>query len=303
MSLLDYFKRGANATKQTHVTKPTTTVQLDDIMPSAPVQPSKPVKPAKSAKPTTPVQDTAIDLESDSPEPAKKEKKGPKVYPLPKNLKDVKPRGLFNKVRGGARVAGTRGTRKQTDTKGPLGGKTFVITGVLDGTERSEIEEMLRSYGAKVTGSVSKKTSFLVYGEKLEDGRDYTEGKKYQKAVELKIKVINQQELDTMLLEVRGGQREEPQPLSRDPGPLQFPLPPNARTQVTQGCHWQPTTRRKTPGLVERLGRRRVKGGKEGNESSERRTVQPPGQPECEGSLDIRSSRDRQDHYRSVTCG
>lgn len=196
MSLLNFFKRGANAT--TPAAKPVSlpsTIQLDDIMPTP-----SPAKP----KPTPP---TSIDLDSPaSSPPAKPKKKGPKIYPLPPNLKDVKPRGLFNKVRGGAKVNGTKGVKKKSESGGPLDGKTFVITGVLEGTERTEIEALLRSYGAKVTGSISKKTSYLVYGEKLEDGRDYKEGKKYQKAVELQVKVINQQELDAILLEVRSGQ-------------------------------------------------------------------------------------------------
>lgn len=199
MSLFNYFKRTSNApTAQPKAQS----IELDDIMPAP-----SPVRPPPSAP-------VSIDLETPPPKPNPK-KKGPKIYPLPANLKDVKPRGLFNKVRGGAKVSGTKGTKKQSESVGPLGGKTFVITGVLEGTERTEIEALLRSYGAKVTGSVSKKTSFLVYGEKLEDGRDYKEGKKYQKAVQLQVKVINQQELDAILLEVRSGQISEaiPEPV------------------------------------------------------------------------------------------
>jgi DNA ligase (NAD+) len=46
----------------------------------------------------------------------------------------------------------------------PLAGLTFVITGTLAGMQRDAAEDALRALGAKVSGSVSKKTSFLVAG-------------------------------------------------------------------------------------------------------------------------------------------
>jgi DNA ligase (NAD+) len=46
----------------------------------------------------------------------------------------------------------------------PLAGKAFVITGTLEGLSREEAEERIVALGGKVTGSVSKKTSYLVVG-------------------------------------------------------------------------------------------------------------------------------------------
>ena len=46
----------------------------------------------------------------------------------------------------------------------PLNGLTFVITGTLAGLQREAAEDALRALGAKVSGSVSKKTSYLVVG-------------------------------------------------------------------------------------------------------------------------------------------
>ena len=43
-------------------------------------------------------------------------------------------------------------------------GLTFVITGVLESIERDDAADLVQRYGGKVTGSVSKKTSFIVVG-------------------------------------------------------------------------------------------------------------------------------------------
>ena len=43
-------------------------------------------------------------------------------------------------------------------------GLTFVITGVLESIERDDAADLIQRYGGKVTGSVSKKTSYLVVG-------------------------------------------------------------------------------------------------------------------------------------------
>ena len=45
-----------------------------------------------------------------------------------------------------------------------LEGLTFVITGVLESFERDESKSMIERYGGKVTGSISKKTDYLVAG-------------------------------------------------------------------------------------------------------------------------------------------
>jgi DNA ligase (NAD+) len=63
---------------------------------------------------------------------------------------------------GGVRTLGER----KVAPKGPqpLAGKTFVITGTLDGLSREDAAARIEALGGKVTGSVSKKTSYLVVG-------------------------------------------------------------------------------------------------------------------------------------------
>jgi len=58
---------------------------------------------------------------------------------------------------------------------GILEGETIVVTGSLDRWSRNEIEEFIKSLGGKVTGSVSKKTSFVVAGEGGGSKRDKAE--------------------------------------------------------------------------------------------------------------------------------
>lgn len=71
-----------------------------------------------------------------------------------------------------------------------ISGKTFVITGTLP-KKREEYQELLESLGAKVSGSVSKKTDFLLCGEDA--------GSKLTKAKELGVKIINVEELQALL--------------------------------------------------------------------------------------------------------
>lgn len=71
-----------------------------------------------------------------------------------------------------------------------INGKTFVITGTLS-VPRDEIKEKLESLGANVTGSVTKKTDYVIAGEKA--------GSKYDKAKELGIKIINEEEYRNMI--------------------------------------------------------------------------------------------------------
>ncbi len=72
-----------------------------------------------------------------------------------------------------------------------LAGKTLVVTGTLRKYGREEIEELIEQLGGKATGSVSKKTDFLVAGEKA--------GSKLDKAHQLGVKVISEEEFDEMI--------------------------------------------------------------------------------------------------------
>ncbi|MFG2478457.1 NAD-dependent DNA ligase LigA [Streptomyces fagopyri] len=66
----------------------------------------------------------------------------------------------------------------------PLEGLTVVVTGTLEHHTRDGAKDALQSQGAKVTGSVSKKTSFVVVGD--------SPGSKYDKAMQLKVPVLNE---------------------------------------------------------------------------------------------------------------
>lgn len=69
----------------------------------------------------------------------------------------------------------------------PFAGKTIVLTGSLEHFSRNELKEKLEALGAKVSGSVSKKTDLVIAGENA--------GSKLEKAQELQIEVIDEQEL------------------------------------------------------------------------------------------------------------
>ncbi|QOP43910.1 NAD-dependent DNA ligase LigA [Sulfurimonas sediminis] len=72
----------------------------------------------------------------------------------------------------------------------PFKGKTVVLTGTMS-EPRPLIKERLEALGAKVSGSVSKKTDYLIYGEDA--------GSKYDKALSLGVKTLKEEEMKEML--------------------------------------------------------------------------------------------------------
>jgi DNA ligase (NAD+) len=70
---------------------------------------------------------------------------------------------------------------------GPLAGKTFVLTGTLPNLKREEAAAKIEAAGGKVSGSVSKKTDYVVAGEDA--------GSKLEKAEKLGVKIIDEAEL------------------------------------------------------------------------------------------------------------
>ncbi|NLH16013.1 MAG: NAD-dependent DNA ligase LigA [Phycisphaerae bacterium] len=73
----------------------------------------------------------------------------------------------------------------------PLAGKTIVVTGTLKHFDRDQIERTIKDLGGKAASSVSKKTSFVLAGEKA--------GSKLNKARELGVKVIDEEEFLRMI--------------------------------------------------------------------------------------------------------
>ncbi|WP_457745263.1 NAD-dependent DNA ligase LigA [Sulfurimonas sp.] len=76
--------------------------------------------------------------------------------------------------------------QREEAKENPFKGKTVVLTGTMS-ESRGAIKEMLESYGAKVSGSVSKKTDFVIYGEDA--------GSKYDKAVNLGVSTLREDEM------------------------------------------------------------------------------------------------------------
>lgn len=84
-------------------------------------------------------------------------------------------------------------TRASAVGPGPLAGKTVVITGTLPGVAREEASRRLEAAGAKVSGSVSGKTGYLIAGEEA--------GGKLEKARALGVRIVTWDEM----LEIMGG--------------------------------------------------------------------------------------------------
>lgn len=87
---------------------------------------------------------------------------------------------------------GVNMTAREAETiSSVLSGKTVVVTGTLPTLGRKEAAELIEKYGGKASGSVSKKTDYLLAGENA--------GSKLSKAQELGVAVISEEELKQML--------------------------------------------------------------------------------------------------------
>jgi len=101
---------------------------------------------------------------------------------------DPRHRDILERIRsGGANVA----DEGPAEGPGPLTGLTLVITGTLSRYSRDAAAAAVQDRGGKVSGSVSKKTSFVVVGD--------SPGTKYDKAVQLGVPVLDEDGFDVLL--------------------------------------------------------------------------------------------------------
>lgn len=88
--------------------------------------------------------------------------------------------------------AGVRPRAEKREVKSDkFAGKTFVFTGTLANRTREEAQAIVQQHGGKVSGSVSKKTDYLVVGT--------DPGSKYDKAKELGVTILNESEFERLL--------------------------------------------------------------------------------------------------------
>jgi DNA ligase (NAD+) len=98
---------------------------------------------------------------------------------------------VIDQLRAPGRVTWPEGPPAPKAPQGVLAGKTIVLTGTLPNLAREEAKEMLEAAGAKVAGSVSKKTDYVVAGTEA--------GSKLAKAEELGIPVLDEEGMRKLL--------------------------------------------------------------------------------------------------------
>jgi DNA ligase (NAD+) len=101
---------------------------------------------------------------------------------------DDRHRDILDRIRSGGAQVEDEGP---ADGPGPLTGVTVVVTGTLTGFSRDAAAAAVQDRGGKVSGSVSKKTSFVVVGD--------SPGTKYDKAVQLGVPVLDEDGFRTLL--------------------------------------------------------------------------------------------------------
>jgi len=87
--------------------------------------------------------------------------------------------------------AGVKVIEPKAKERGKLAGKVFIFTGALQSFERDEARNLVKSLGGTTASSVSKKVDFVVIGE--------DPGSKFDKAKELGIKVLSEEEFKKMI--------------------------------------------------------------------------------------------------------
>jgi DNA ligase (NAD+) len=107
-------------------------------------------------------------------------------------FREERNRKVIEKLRkAGLRFEIPASERKKPKGEGPLAGKVFVLTGTLPTYSREDATGMIENAGGKVTGSVSKKTDYVLVGA--------DPGSKLEKARSLGVKTIDEDELMALL--------------------------------------------------------------------------------------------------------
>jgi DNA ligase (NAD+) len=105
-------------------------------------------------------------------------------------FKDKENQKILSKLLKQVRIASGKNSALSTNQNSEISGKTFVLTGTLPTLERDEAKEIIRSLGGEVSSSVSKATDYVLAGE--------NPGSKYEKAIELGVKIIDEAEFRKM---------------------------------------------------------------------------------------------------------
>jgi len=105
-------------------------------------------------------------------------------------------RALIDKLRTAGLNVAAETSEVKGQTKNALQGKTFVLTGALSTMTRAEATAAIKAAGGRVTSNVSKKTDYVVAGE--------SPGSKYDKAVQMGITILNEEEFKKLLMEFSG---------------------------------------------------------------------------------------------------
>jgi DNA ligase (NAD+) len=77
------------------------------------------------------------------------------------------------------------------DTPQPLSGQTFVLTGTLDSMPRAQAKQKLKNLGARISGSLSSKTDYLVVGD--------NPGSKASKALDLEVEILSEEDFLSLI--------------------------------------------------------------------------------------------------------
>ncbi|MDP6923418.1 MAG: NAD-dependent DNA ligase LigA [Candidatus Scalindua sp.] len=96
---------------------------------------------------------------------------------------------VINKLK--AAGVNVKATHSKTDAVSDIAGKSFVVTGTLNGYTRKEIEDIIKNLSGKVSSAVSGKTDFLIAGE--------SPGSKFEKAEKLGTTILNEDGFENLI--------------------------------------------------------------------------------------------------------